>query len=45
MYVLRGLARHKVILGTDFVKEEHLTIDASGPHFQEAVSLLPTNNL
>ena len=41
MYVLRGLARHKAILGIDFVKEQHLAIDASGPHFTEASKLLP----
>ena len=41
MYVLRGLARHKAILGIDFVKEQHLAIDASGPHFTEAAKLLP----
>ena len=41
MYVLRGLARHKAILGIDFVKEQHLAIDASGPHFTEAARLLP----
>ena len=41
MYVLRGLARHKAILGIDFVKEQHLAIDASGPHFTEAAALLP----
>ena len=41
MYVLRGLARHKAILGIDFVKEQHLSIDASGPHFTEAGKLLP----
>ena len=43
MYVLRGLARHKAILGIDFVKEQHLAIDASGPHFTETASLLPDN--
>ena len=41
MYVLRGLARHKAIVGIDFVKEQHLAIDASGPHFTETASLLP----
>ena len=41
MYVLRGLARHKAILGIDFVKEQHLAIDASRPHFKEASKLLP----
>ena len=28
-------------LGIDFVKEQHLAIDASGPHFTEAGKLLP----
>ena len=32
MYVLRGLARHKGILGIDFVKEQHLAIDLSLIH-------------
>ena len=41
MYVLRRLARHKAILGIDFVKEQHLAIDGSGPHFTEASRLLP----
>ena len=40
MYVLRGLARHKAILGIDFVTEQHLTVNASGPHFKEAANLL-----
>ena len=26
MYVLRGLARHKAILGIDFIKEQHLSL-------------------
>ena len=43
MYVLRGLARHKAILGIDFVKEQHLAIDASQPHFTEAARLMPDN--
>ena len=43
MYILRGLARHKAILGIDFVKEKHLAINASGPHFTEAARLLPDN--
>ena len=41
MYVLRGLARHKAILGIDFLKEQHLAVDTSGPHFTETASLLP----
>ena len=41
MYVLRRLARHKAILGIIFVKEQHLTVNASGPSFHEAASLLP----
>ena len=43
MYVLRGLARHKAILGIDFIKEQHLTIDSAGPHFDQAASLLPAD--
>ena len=43
MYILRGFARHKAILGIDFVKEQHLRVDASGPHFKEAANLLPDN--
>ena len=43
IYVLRGLARHKAILGMDFVKEQHLTIDGSGTHFDQAACLLYTS--
>ena len=43
MYVLRGLARQKAILGIDFMKEQHLTVDASGPHFKDTSNLLPAD--
>ena len=41
--LLNALVLALTNLGIDFVKEQPLAIDASGPHFTEAARLLPDN--